>query len=47
MLIAVALGQSLEPVAMAGGALVLVGVYLTLRVARRGRSTGERMPRLT
>lgn len=38
VLIALAFGQSLEPMAMAGGALVLLGVYLTLRVGRAGRA---------
>lgn len=38
VLIALVLGQSLEPVAMAGGALVLLGVYLTLRVGRVKRA---------
>ncbi|SIO21887.1 DMT family transporter [Agromyces cerinus] len=38
VLIALVLGQSLEPVAMAGGALVLLGVYLTLRVGRSKRA---------
>ncbi|MGH3703619.1 MAG: DMT family transporter [Agromyces sp.] len=38
VLIALVLGQSLEPVAMAGGALVLLGVYLTLRVGRANRA---------
>ncbi|WP_268876783.1 hypothetical protein [Agromyces badenianii] len=32
------LGQTLEPVTMAGGALVLLGVYLTLRVGRQSRA---------
>ncbi|MFC9560498.1 DMT family transporter [Agromyces sp. NPDC056965] len=38
VLIALVLGQSLEPVAIAGGALVLLGVYLTLRVGRAKRA---------
>ncbi|MCD2442727.1 DMT family transporter [Agromyces sp. SYSU K20354] len=37
--IAVLLGQALDPVALAGGAVVVVGVYLTLRVRRVGAST--------
>ncbi|MFB6611911.1 DMT family transporter [Agromyces sp. NPDC056379] len=38
VLIALVLGQSIEPVAIAGGALVLLGVYLTLRVGRVKRA---------